>query len=108
MANTLANTFDMFKKMQKLIVPDYSDYTELAVSQQFICPGDGFLFGRVTANSGFALLNIAVNGVVAIYLQANDFSIGHTFIPVAKNDKILFTVSNAQNHLLWFYAAREV
>ena len=38
----MANLFDMFKRMQKLIVPDYSDYTELARGEQFDCSSDGF------------------------------------------------------------------
>ena len=103
----MANAFDMFKKMQKLIVPDYSDYTELTANQQFTCPSDGFLFARVTSAGGYANLDIAINGVAGIYIQADNRSVGHIFIPVAINDKIIFTVSGASNHLAWFYAARE-
>lgn len=42
----MTNAFDMFKKMQKLIVSDYSYYTELARGEQFECLFDGFLEGE--------------------------------------------------------------
>ena len=38
----MANAFDMFKRMHKLIAPYYSDYTELARGEQFECLFDGF------------------------------------------------------------------
>ena len=44
--DNMMNAFDMFKRMQKLIVPDYSDYTELAKGKQVDCPFDGFLEGE--------------------------------------------------------------
>ena len=102
----MANVFDMFKKAA-MAVPDYSDHIELTANQQFTCPSDGFLFGKVSSAGGYTQLEIAVNGVVAMLMQANNNSTGHIFIPVAKNDKILFTVSDAYAYLLWFYAVRE-
>ena len=107
----MANAFDMFKRMQKLIVPDYSDYISLSNGEQFTCPSDGYIFARLTSPtrgvSGVATLNIAINGVSNINMAADSNSVGHLFIPVAEGDKIIYKQTNASSHFVRFFAVRE-
>ena len=106
----MANAFDMFKRMQKLIVPDYSDYTELTKSQQFSCPSDGFLYCQATRlyeESG--QMNISVNGVNAISIRCDHYSSNSLFIPVSSGDKIIYTTINTTDGVtfVYFFAVRE-
>lgn len=106
----MANVFDMFKKMQKLIVPEYSDYTELTANQQFTCPSDGFLFACVhTGNQNLRTMEISINGVSNIKLEANNYSYGEALFPVSSGDKIIYTLnaSKVDPTYIRFFAARE-
>ena len=107
----MANVFDMFKRMQKLIVPDYSDYTELTRGEQFECPSDGFLVCSLhNRKDGFGLiLNISVNGVSNIKLEANNFSTDTILLPLSKGDLIVYSLNYTSNqtHYVHFFAVRE-
>lgn len=106
----MANAFDMFKKMQKLIVPDYSDYTELTRGEQFTCPSDGFLFASVHAqDGGNRNLLIAINGISNIKIEANDWSYGEALLPLSSGDKVIYTTSSTSKITAYahFFAARE-
>ena len=106
----MANAFDMFKRMQKLIVPDYSDYIELTQGQQFTCPSDGFLFASVhTTNQNVRTMNISINGVSNITLEANDYSYSEALFPVSSGDKIIYTLNASKINPTYirFFAVRE-
>lgn len=108
----MANAFDMFKKMQKLIVPDYSDYTELTMGEQFECPSDGFLWCNFhnTKDGVGTVMQISINGVSNnISLYANNFSTDTILMPLSKGDLVIYSINytSNQNHAVRFFAVRE-
>ena len=105
----MANVWDIFKKLKaKMLAPDYGDYKSLEYDQQFTCTSDGFIFIGISTSTTMKTVNISVNGVSNIIMNANDYSKDSLMIPLLSGDKVIITTNSKSSlDVIRFFAVRE-